>query len=178
MTIGCVDNRVARSALGHVSRSWLIDAGNGENYGQVLVGNASLERLRGGLSVFDGRVNRRVKAFDEASEVCHLLPLPTLQQPRLLAVDPVRSEDCAVAVALGGQSPSINPAMAVLVVEMVRKLVAATLSWMGAYLDLDAGSLHPVYATPDAVSRLVGIRKSVLLDQVPKSRTLAEVFQG
>jgi len=44
------------------TRSWWIDAGNGDCWGQVLIGNADLKGLKG--------------AFDPEKEVCYALPLP------------------------------------------------------------------------------------------------------
>jgi hypothetical protein len=52
--IGCVDNGLARGSIAEIASprgyqaqrslsGWWVDAGNGENYGQVLVGNASAE---------------------------------------------------------------------------------------------------------------------------------------
>jgi len=38
----------------------------------------------------------------------------------------------------------------------VQKLLAGTLTWMAAYIDLEAGTLRTVDAEPEAVSRITG----------------------
>ena len=151
LLISCVDNGPARrdieEAVGHqlfyIMRSasspfdtmfvsWWVDAGNGENYGQVLIGNRE-----GGL-------------FDREKELCLALPLPTLQRPELLAQTPLPQPDCA---QIAEQGPTINQAMAVLVVEVVRRLIEGTCPWMQLYLDMEAGTLYPVPAAPGATRR-------------------------
>jgi len=157
LTIGCVDNHRARRRLEiagdrgmcHVPFSycnfdgWYIDAGNGAYTGQVLIGNALLKEM--------GRPFL-------PSGLCERLPLPTIQQPALLSPEsrPRRRRDCAAALAAGEQSPVINRLMADLVLAFVHKLLKGTLTWMGAYIDLESGHVNFVDATPEAVSRLVG----------------------
>ena len=149
LVIGCVDNGPARREIAEKVKhsllpsygyvSWWVDAGNGENYGQILIGNA----LKGA-------------AFDSEKGTCFALPLPTLQRPELLSQAPPRQQDCA---QIAEQGPTINQAMASVVVEVVRKLIEGTCLWMQLYLDLEAGTLHPVLATPELVERITGIKK-------------------
>lgn len=166
--IGCVDNHLARQALHHAMASsryvtrplaW-IDSGNGGHWGQVLVGTTPhLEEMR--------------RAFLEPEGVCRALPLPSLQHPALLEAPQVEvapPEDCAEAVDAGVQSPTINQLMATLTVEVVRRLLAGTLEWMGVYCDLEHGLLRTVEATPDAVARVTGIRRRSLIDRSKKER--------
>jgi hypothetical protein len=169
LVIGCVDNGPARrdiarrlserSSLTWVggysmavprelqrgpqmqTQLWWIDAGNGENYGQILIGNA------------EGA------AFDPEG-LCRALPLPTIQRPELLAQvpsfpgrAPPRQGGC---VEIAEQGPTINQSMATLVVEVVRRIIEGTCSWMQLYLDMQAGTLHPVLATPEAVELILG----------------------
>lgn len=152
LVIGCVDNPMARQAIAaHVGPDmWWIDAGNGRDFGQVLVGNSHVTMLEG--------------AFDPQKGVCHALPLPTLVQPDLLAAEsrPVGT-DCAQAVAAGEQSPTINQAMAALVLEVVRRLIEGTCPWWQVYLDLGAGAMRTVEATPEAVARLTGVNVQKLI---------------
>ena len=140
LVVGCVDNAPARAAIAQaVSPSqWWVDAGNGREFGQVLVGNAGLKRLSG--------------SFDQEKAVCHALPLPTRVRPELLVPAP-REEACAQME----QGPTINQFMAALVVEVVRRLLEGSLSWWQVYLDLEAGSLSTVSAAPEDVSRLTGM---------------------
>jgi len=160
--IGCVDNGPARRDIAdRVSRDmawrnggWWIDAGNGENYGQILVGNSPDTRDLG-------------DSFDPEHGICWALPLPTLQRPELLLQRPPR-RDCAQATAAGEQGPVINQAMAVLVVELARRLIEGTCSWMQLYLDLEAGTLSTVLATPKAVARMTGVSERLLVKIIPK----------
>ena len=152
LVIGCVDNGLARADIAkgvcqHPYHMWWVDAGNAENYGQVIIGNRDLRNLNG--------------AFNEMG-VCLALPLPTLQRPELLAQAP-RGQGCAeIAVE---QGPTINQAMAALVVEVVRRLIEGTCPWMQLYLDLEAGTLSPVLATPEAVARVTRISRRKLTSE-------------
>jgi len=152
LIIGCVDNGPARAAIAKAmspwNGSWYLDAGNSDNWGQVLIGNEDvMEKC----------------AFDPEKGLCYALPLPTIQQPGLLAGQPQPALSCAEAVAQNHQSPVINQAMAMLVLEVVRKLLAGTLSWMQVYISLDAGTMHAVEATPEVVARMTGMRVSSLI---------------
>ena len=150
IVVGCVDNGLARQAISdriHDSQ-WWVDSGNGHNYGQVLIGNSKIEKLRPSFT----------------HDLCVRLPLPTIQQPALLTQVP-RQRSCAEAVAADDQSPTINQAMGALVLEVVRRIIAGTCPWMQLYLDLDAGTLTPTMATPEVVSRLTRIRISKLIEK-------------
>ncbi len=114
---------------------WWVDTGNGENFGQVLLGNST------GFAERDGTIVS--------------LPLPTIQRPEILAQAPAQ-RDCA---DVAEQGPAINQAMAALVVEVVRRLIEGTCLWMQLYLDLEAGTLHPVLATPEVVKRITGVKR-------------------
>ena len=155
LVIGCVDNAAAREYMARSGGSWewWIDAGNGENSGQVLIGNVRHpEDLQGG--------------FNSVEHIVTRLPMPTLQEPSLLApvTEPEPLDlDCAEAVDANLQSPVINQHMAGLVLTFVSKLLAGTLSWMGAYIDLEAGSLNPVRADPKTVAKMVGVREKSLM---------------
>ncbi len=150
IVVGAVDNGLARQAIAdHLhDGQWWVDSGNGRNYGQVLIGNSKIEKLRPSF----------------LADLCVRLPLPTIQQPALLAQVP-RERSCAEAVAADEQSPTINQAMAALVLEVVRRILENTCPWMQLYLDLDAGTLTPTMATPEVVSRLTGIRPSKLIEK-------------
>ncbi len=147
LVVGCVDNAAARSTIASlVSPSkWWVDAGNGEEFGQVLVGNCTVETLRRGWS------------FDPEEGVVAALPLPTQVRPELL-VPPARPQrDCAEAVAVGEQGPTINQFMAAMVVEAVRRLLEGRLTWWQLFLQLESTGLYTMSPTPEAVSRLTGI---------------------
>lgn len=139
LVIGCVDNGPARRAValqlretvvGHPDRgyarsaNWWIDAGNGENYGQVVIGSSGGSR------------------FDKG--ICYGLPLPTDQMPELLHEAP-RQRACA---DIDEQGPTINRVMASLVIEVARRLIEGTCPWERLLLDLAAGTMVPVMARP------------------------------
>ena len=153
VVVGCVDNAAARAAIaasitpGH----WWVDAGNGAEFGQVLVGNARAEGFR------------QLMAFDPEKGLCHALPLPTWVRPELLVPAPRPQQSCAGAVEAGEQGPTINQLMAALVVEVVRRLLEGRLTWWQVYLDLEVGSLRTVPVTPEGVARLTGIKEHILL---------------
>lgn len=139
LVIGCVDNGLARRDIARAVihtpyQKWWVDAGNGENYGQVVIGNTDIlaEMLP------DGNIYRG-------------LPLPTIQKPELLQEAP-RARDCAAIAE--EQGPTINLTMAAAVVEVVRRLIAGTCPWVQLYIDMEAGTLVPVLATPETVNSL------------------------
>ena len=147
LIIGCADNAAARRAMAEClqgdPRQWLIDAGNDTNWGQILVGNVAEPR-----------------PWEEpvfADQTCYLLPAPTLQRPDLLTTVPTTPADldCAAALDLTDQDPTINQVMASLVLQVVRRMVAGTCPFMGLYLDMEQGTVTPSYVTPEAVGRVV-----------------------
>lgn len=152
--IGCVDNTLARRAISQSQHfeSWWLDAGNGHHSGQVLLGNArDPEALN--------------EAFDLQEHTVRKLPLPSLQLPSLLIPPavPLKPRDCAQAVEDEEQSPTINRAMATLVMEFMYRLLSGKLSWMGAYLDLETATLQPVPADPKTVARMLGVKENLLM---------------
>ena len=148
LVIGCADNAAARRAMADSlpgdPQRWWIDAGNDSDWGQVLVGNLA-----------DAR-DRQQSAFVE--DICYLAPAPTLQRPDLLTAVSTRPPelDCAAALDLTDQDPTINQMIAALVLQVVRRMVAGTCPFMGLYLDLQQGTVMPSYVTPEAVERLLG----------------------
>jgi PRTRC genetic system ThiF family protein len=151
--IGCVDNADARRTIGRTLQygNWWLDAGNGLSSGQVLLGNA-------------GENGTLQGSFDKASRTVYRLPMPTWQLPSLLA-PPTRPDnrDCAEAVASEEQGPVINQAIAMLVLEFVHRLLKGTLTYMGAYIDLEAGTLQTVPAEPETVARICGVKVDTLM---------------
>ncbi|GAJ06067.1 unnamed protein product, partial [marine sediment metagenome] len=91
-------------------------------------------------------------------------PTPSMQLPSILI--PVRTEpkqlDCAEAIEADEQSPVINQAMATLVLEFVYRLLQGTLTWMGAYIDLEAGTLQTIPAEPAIIARMCGVKVDTL----------------
>jgi len=152
--VGCVDNADARREIGNTLRfgNWWLDAGNGFSSGQVLLGSARNIELLG-------------SPFIKESGEVEGLPMPLWQLPSLLAPPTTKKPDhldCAEAVAAEEQSPVINQAMATLVVEFIYRLLNKKLTWMGAYIDLDAGTLQTVPAEPEIVARMCGVKVDTL----------------
>jgi hypothetical protein len=154
--IGCVDTAEARRSIADSMSSnwnnWWLDAGNGHHSGQVLLGNT-------------GQPDGLKESFDISSHSVTRLPLPSLQLPALLIpqVEKARPRDCAEAVEDDEQSPTINQAMAMLMVDFIYRLLIGKLTNMGAYIDLDAGTLQTVPATPASVARMCGLKVSELM---------------
>lgn len=150
LIVGCLDNGPARQAIADSIKDgqWWIDAGNGRSYGQVLIGNSKIEKL--------------CPSF--AASLCARLPLPSIQQPGILTQVP-EQRSCTEAVANDEQSPTINQAMAVLVLEVVRRIMEGNCPWAQLYLDLEAGTLVPTLATPELVSRLTGLKLKKLMQR-------------
>lgn len=138
LVIGCVDNGPARRDIadkfkGYDSPPWWIDAGNGDNFGQVLIGNS---------------LNQ---SHEMDGEKITKIPLPTLQMPELLRQKrPVTS--CAENAT---QGPTINQSMAALVIEVTRRLIVGTCPWVQLYLDMNNGTLQPVFANPETLEDML-----------------------
>jgi PRTRC genetic system ThiF family protein len=156
--IGCVDNAAARQSMNDAIKTyanWWIDSGNGRHSGQVLIGN-------------EGSLHRFDHACFKDNEALRI-PSPALQQPALLTpvAAPAVPRDCAQAVLDDEQSPVINQAIATLVLECVNRLLSGTLDWMAAYLDLEAGTLSTVPATPEKVARIIGVAVDNVIEKPP-----------
>jgi len=151
--VGCVDNGRARQDIADMIiakhrdqdfyAGWWIDAGNGQNYGQVLIGNRPLDCMDD-------------QAFNVDTEQCLSLPLPTIQRPDLLLELPPMP-NCAEAVAQDEQSPTINQCMAAIALEAVRRTLAGTCPWMQLHVDMNDGRVAPIFATPEAVAKIAYI---------------------
>ncbi len=162
LVIGCVDSGPARQTIAEsISRSstnWWIDAGNGDSWGQILIGNTD-------------RMELLEHSFELKPGICKALPLPSTQQPHILRGMSAPKVSCAEAVERDEQDPLINQAMAVLVLDAVRKLIGGTCTFMQIYLDLENSTLRTVPVTPENVSSITGIPVSQLAErQTPTMR--------
>ena len=154
LLVGCVDNGMARRDIAELVRTnwgptnvnaldgWWVDAGNGRDFGQILIGNHSVKNLQ--------------KCFETEKEICVALPLPTEQRPELLVELP-QAPACAEALALDEQSQVINQCIASLVTDVVYKILLGTCPWMQLNLDMATGTLSPVLATPENVAHMTGL---------------------
>ena len=156
LLIGAVDNAAARRAITATLASnrwgnadcWWLDAGNSRDSGQVIVGNVlDPAGLRG--------------ACNRASGRCRALPAPSLRRPELLEAPPEPEPgprlDCAAAVALGDQSPTINGLMADWLAIYVRRLLDGTLAWSETLIDAEAGTTHSLPVDPTRLARQFGL---------------------
>jgi PRTRC genetic system ThiF family protein len=155
--IGCVDNAFARNQISRShDRAWWIDSGNGHHSGQVLIGNADYgDMLKG--------------TFYPNHNLTKALPKPSIQLPSILAPPiSIRASgptgSCAEMVESEEQSPVINQMMAVLVLQAVHALVRDELTWMSAYVDLEAGTLRTIPIEPETVARIAGVRVDTLFN--------------
>lgn len=151
IVVACLDNGPARAALADKADyrySWWIDTGNGDNYGQILIGNAKVAR------------------FNKTTELVLNLPLPTLQRPEILLQAPSTPQlNCA---EIDTQGPTINQTMGALTVEVVRRLVAGTCPWMQLILDMDKAALTPVMATPENCRQILHTKNKDIVQIVEK----------
>ena len=165
IVIGCVDNAAARQAMalyfsGGIS-NWLIDAGNGEKWGQIIVGNTNHQLLS-------------TISFNQTEMSFSGLPLPTIQEPELLTdmPGPGPDIDCAAALDLTDQDPAINHLMAGWITHMVRRMLAGDCPYMRLSVDLEQGTVNPTYATPEAVAKIMGVKPKNLMRNGPQRNRL------
>ena len=165
LIIGCVDNGLARRDIADkiaqkcnpplsLYRGWWVDAGNGRNFGQVLIGNCTTAHMK--------------KSFESSHEICFALPLPTTQRPELLLELPP-APACAQDVAAGEQNPVINQCMASLVLEVVYKILKGKCPWMQLGLDMEVGTLSTTMATPENVAEMTGLTVKGLIFEEKKA---------
>ena len=166
LMIGCVDNARARREMNDAQngRTWWIDAGNGEKWGQVLIGNIS-NRHSLGRNSFQGKS-------------CRQLPNPLMQRPDLMTEIPhaPAEVDCAAALDLTEQDPTINQMMAMMVLQVVRRMAAIECPFMALYLDLESGTITPRYATPENVSATTGIPPEHLMEDEEDQDGIEEMW--
>jgi hypothetical protein len=153
LLIGCVDNGPARADIAtKVDKdwSWWVDAGNGDNFGQILIGNHNIARF-----------------VSDKDLVTHL-PLPSLQRPEiLLQATPTPQLNCA---EIPDQGPTINQVVASLTVEVVRRLINGTCPWMQLVVDMDKGTMFPVMASPENCRQILHTKS--------KSKVVIETEKG
>jgi PRTRC genetic system ThiF family protein len=157
LIIGCVDDTTdARSLIGKSLSSsygnWWLDAGNGHHSGQVLLGNTPTVQLL-------------EQGFDKRDKVVYRLPMPSLQEPALL-IPPNKElpqEDCAEAVETEEQSPVINQVMATWVLQFIDLLRKGKLTWMGVYIDIEAGTTRTIPADPEVIAKKFSVKVDTLI---------------
>ncbi|MCL4488367.1 MAG: ThiF family adenylyltransferase [Chloroflexi bacterium] len=174
LLIGCVDNAGARKtiadALDHTGHGWnngayssdapplpqlwWLDAGNGENTGQVLLGSTSSPKIL-----------RCAFPHYPDSTYCVHLPAPHLQHPDLLETrpdEPKTSEapsniSCAQMVWTGDQSPSINSMVANIAASYLWRMFTDRrgLTTFATYCNLEAMSVRSRYIMPEGIGAVL-----------------------
>jgi len=146
--VGAVDNHSARAEMAHSDfakgnkRCWWIDAGNGHDTGQVLIGNMTLGEIQ---------VNDIFGLVDG-------LPAPSVQMPGLLEPEETAvvetQADCALDMIRDEQGLNINRMMAVLVAQYVYDIVVRReITTMGAHAALRPPSVTSLPITLQALKQ-------------------------
>ncbi|KAM3090295.1 ThiF family adenylyltransferase [Phormidesmis sp. 146-35] len=150
--MGCVDNAKARASLAKAlefnddrsPRVWWIDGGNGDRFGQVLIGS-SLSKVQ--------------KDYEFSELGCIWLPAPSVQAPELLISRPEEHLDnrlsCAELLLLNAQGLMVNPQTAVLMAEVALELVSGCLKRFAVCFDQTSGVMASKYTTPAAIMRVI-----------------------
>ena len=166
--IGCVDNAAARKTIAEtldqsgraygdegLPRLWWLDAGNGEETGQVLFGAArNLRQLQYAFPYYPDQ------------GFCVNLPAPDLQHPELLQAQVEQashqtkdlSSSCADLLLTGDQSPSINAMVANIAATYLWHLFADPkgLTTFATYCNLNVLSTRSRFITPEAIAQAIG----------------------
>ena len=153
--VGCVDNAAGRQEIARALKPnqpgrppdlWWLDCGNHEDAGQVLLGTAtSKKQLANGFP---------------SKDICQALPAPSWQHPELLKAKREETAatrlSCAELAAANLQSLNINSRIAAEAADMLtRLLLTRNLKRFACELNLAAGSMRSLYATPEAVEAAV-----------------------
>lgn len=141
LLMGCVDTGTARQDIQSFFNNrygWWVDGGNGENFGQVLIGNG------------------KTALFIEDKQSVNRLPLPSIQRPEILLQAP---PEPGLACEEGEiQGPTINQAMAALMTEVARRIFNGNCPWVQLLLDMQTGTLSPVMAEPEILRKIMKTR--------------------
>jgi len=145
---GCVDNAQARTYLAKAlefnhsqsPRIWWIDGGNGDRFGQVLVGSS---------------LDPRPETYS-ASELGWIwLPAPSVQAPDLLIAKPEEVTtvplSCAEQTLLNIQGLMVNPQVAILMADVAQDLLKGTLKRFAVLFDQTTGTMQSRYTTQEAI---------------------------
>ena len=140
IVIGCVDTRKARAAIiGSVQNAlaYYIDSGNGENSGQVVIGEIGSDAT--------------MKRHDRLPTVADLFP-------EMVDADLDKDDDrpsCSVADALKKQSLVINTAMAAEIFNLLWTLLrTGSLKYSGKFVNLESGIASPIRMDTEVWARM------------------------
>jgi hypothetical protein len=161
--VGCVDNAQARAEMANCltfnaysthRHIVYIDAGNGEHWGQIFVGNtASLKELKGCLH----------------GPICTRLPSPALLAPSMFMVPKEKEEETSTATVRlscgdlvvdgqegNSQSRTINNYMASLLYVYIENLVYRSITTFATFANLSLIDTHSSSITPQALAIALG----------------------
>lgn len=145
--LGCVDRAPGRVAMAQaleanndsrsnikVPRLWWIDGGNGNRFGQVMVGS--------GLS-------QDPADYTFSDLGCVLLPAPSIQAPELLidSPDTLKIPSCAEQLLLNVQGLMVNPQTAVIMADIAMDLISGTLKHLAVHFDQISKTFTSTYIT-------------------------------
>jgi len=132
LIVSAVDNPAARAHIAGASKSgrvWIVDCGNENHSGQVIVGNTPAARqMRGAVGL--GMLDR--------------LPSPYLVAPDLVETPKAarRAASCAEATAEGSQGLMVNRMMAAWALAMLHDLLLGSLSYFAVWVNLATGGVR------------------------------------
>jgi PRTRC genetic system ThiF family protein len=164
--LGCVDRASGRRSLHEAldynryqttPRIWWIDAGNGDRYGQVLIGSS---------------LSTQAKDYKFHELGCLSLPSPGIQSPELLVDKLEELEDhslsCEQFALLNAQSLTINVYAAVAVADLALDLSVGQLRRFVVYFDQSSGTMQSNYITQEAVTRMIADAQNQVFDSERK----------
>lgn len=151
--LGCVDNAAARRIL-HTALAdnryytaqhlWYLDAGNGDRWGQVLVGSSH---------------STQPKDYEFSELGCLRLPAPGIQTPELLLDKPEEQEtpqlSCEELALLNQQSLTVNAQSATLAADLALELVTGKLTQFAVHFDLKTRTTRARYITQSAIAAIL-----------------------
>lgn len=152
LVVGAVDSGQARRAIAGALRErqdevvWL-DAGNGLDRGQVVIGNAY---RRAKLS----------QSVDAAINIARYLPYPSLALPELLQADPRPEPSCAEAVQADLQGLFVNRFMADIVGEYLHRLLRGELTVSQTWIHLQSMEMVSVPINQHNIDRYSTLRSA------------------
>jgi PRTRC genetic system ThiF family protein len=178
--VGCVDSAAGRIQMeetlaenerwgSYPPRVCYLDAGNGRDFGQVLLGTT-----------------RRIDDLDKAFSLgplprCYRLPSPLLQQPGLRRAEPgeevsAQTVSCAELLLANAQSLTINAAMADELADyLYRLLVTGDLKKFATFIDQPSGTKRSLYTSREALAQAIKRDPSFFLESQASAESVAEL---
>ena len=141
VVVGCVDNAKARQVIDKIVRQekgrlWWLDCGNGDQHGQVVIGNLDMDTA-------------------EISPLgyCSGLPLPSVRLPELVERERKRGRRgraCADDALENIQGLMVNETVASFAAHyLYRLIISRDLDTWATYVNLQAGNARSEYIYPD-----------------------------